>query len=323
MDELFCLFKHPREECRSKKHSYIRYIICEKHLREIYGLEITFKYIETPTEMVYLGFNLSVAPNTYFKENDVIIPIRDFIDVTYRKEFHESSASVAKNDFDKKFRMNPHLHKYILSKMKNAQLDIHDRYTYEMIRNLSSHVEAVNTNPIPGCEVDPNQKAYIRSKLTISETFIKENVLKTTYKTNRYYTDKTTDNPIELNSEDMKDTSLIFSVLLSRAEFGIHSITNETNSITETNRLVPNAMFFPNIGLVAMQKISNPSTIVVFGHSTGFDKNTNDYETMYDENVIVEPKEIVQPYNQQPQSLMSNQILVRKAMRSSCISSRR
>jgi hypothetical protein len=320
MDELFCLFKHPREECRSKKHSYIRYLICEKHLREIYGLEITWKYIETPTEMIYVGFNLSVAPNTYFKANDVIIPVRSFFDVTYRKEF-AVNPSVPKTDFMKKFRMNPHLHEYILRKMKNGQLDSHDRYTYEMIRNLSEPMPNVNSNPLKGCEEDPSHTAYLRSKMTISETYIMGNVLATTYQTINYYT--TRENGVgEHKQTEMNAISLLFHFLLSRAEYSVHTIIKDEN-FKETNRMVPNAMFIEEIGLVAMRPISNPSTIVVFGQVTGFDQKINSYETMYDENIIVEPKEIVQPYSQQPQNLMSSQIISRKAIRSSCISNRR
>ena len=321
MDELFCIFKHAREECRSKKHSYIRYLICEKHLREIYGLEITWKYIETPTEMIYVGFNLSVAPNTYFKENDVIIPVRSFFDDTYRKEFSAAPAAT-KTDFNKQFRMNPHLHEYILRKMKNGQLDSHDRYTYEMIRNLSEPMPNVNSNPLKGCEEDPTHTAYLRSKMTIAETYIMGNVLATTYQTIKYYTTRNNDVG-EIKQKDLPTISLLFHFLLSRAEYSVHTITNREQDLKETNRLVPNAMFIENVGLVAMRQISNPSTIVVFGQVTGYDPNVNSYETMYDENIIVEPKEIVQPYSQQPQNLMSNQIISRKAMRSSCISNRR
>ncbi|KAG8184270.1 hypothetical protein JTE90_001087 [Oedothorax gibbosus] len=78
-------------------------------------------------------------------------------------------------------------------------------------------------------------------------------------------------------------------------------------------------MFIPENGLVAMRQISNPSTIVVFGAVEGF-SNDNKFENVYDENFMVEPKEIVQPYIHQPQSSMSNQVMSRKAIRSSCIS---
>lgn len=321
MNEGYCIFEHSREECRFKKHTNIRYLICEKHLRDIYGLEISWRHVETPTEIIYVGFNLSVAPNTYFKENDVIIPVRRFFDATFRKEAQDTSLKL---DTDKKYRMNPHLYAYILKKMKLGQLDLHDRYTYEMIRNLSQPIDSVDSNPIKHCENDPNHKVYLRQKMIISETFITENVLNTTFKTITYY-DATADaNVVEHEQTNLKDISTLFHYYLSKAEFSVHMIADHKDgNFTETNRLVPNAMFVKNIGLVATRPISNPSTIVVFGKVKGFDNNINAYDDAYNENIIVEPKEIVQPHSYQPQNLASNQVLMRKAMRTSCITNKR
>ncbi|KAG8172498.1 hypothetical protein JTE90_017579 [Oedothorax gibbosus] len=124
-----------------------------------------------------------------------------------------------------------------------------------------------------------------------------------------------------ITTNDLNRLSLLFQVFMSRAEYSHHTITSDAESITEINRLVPNAMYVIGIGLVAMRQISNPSTIVVLGSVAGYSPD-NKFENVYDENVIVEPKEIVQPYIHQPQSLMSNQVMSRKAIRSSCISKR-
>lgn len=272
--------------------------------------------------MIYVGFNLSVAPNTYFRENDVIIPVRGYFDKVFRKEHSSSKEKNVFNSEEKKYRLNPHLNQYLMQKMKSGFLDIYDRYTYEIIRNLSVAMNEVDMHPKPGCEDSSTFKAYVKSKMAVAESYIKDNVLNTTYKGISYYEKDVGGNIVTVKDNDLeKSVSLILTVLLSRAEFSVHTIAKEAdNNTREVNRLVPNAMLVKDIGLVATRQISNPSTIVIFGESMGYDSKYSEFENVYDENIIVEPKEIVQPYNQQPQSFMSNQIMSRKAIRTSCIS---
>ncbi|MBW1279627.1 hypothetical protein, partial [Escherichia coli] len=77
---------------------------------------------------------------------------------------------------------------------------------------------------------------------------ITKNVLHTNYKSNKFYNG---DNATAVvTDEDMAPISLSMKYMLSKAEFSRHN-----NGNTELNRLTPNAIFIPIIGLVAMKNI--------------------------------------------------------------------
>lgn len=315
MEPNICLFHHAKEPCGGKKPSHIQYLICDKHLKEIYGLHITWSPIETPTEMIYVGFNLSVYLNSFFRENDVIIPVRLFYDKIFRP------THVTPTEFDKKFRINQTLYKYIHGKMRNGVLDSNDRYTYEMIRNLSEKNEAVNVNPTKNCEHDPQAISFLTSKMTVSDTYIKNYILPSTYKNISVY--GIDDQPNGTDLDNIETLSLGFRYLLSKGEYCVHIASDDTDKVSETQRLRPNAIFVEGVGLVATRNISFPDTIVIAGIMRGFAQQAYDTDNLYSEMCIVEPKEIVQPTKLLPQqNKMPHQQSTRKGFQNSCLSGR-
>lgn len=295
--------------------------MCDHHLRDYFGLEIGYSYIETPTETVYVGFNLKPVPGVFFRPNDVILPVREIIDKTYRPKQVVSLAS------DRVYRINTRLNEVVQRMFNGGRITTGDRYTFEMIRNLSEIPSSVNVNPIEHCEVNPQPLAFIKSKLYIAETFIQQNSNMARINDTTVYMpteDPSQDNKFEAAEKELKalNLSLSYRYMLSKMEFSTHvtysmkdSQTKEITANLESQRMKPNAMLVPDIGLVAISDISDPDYIIVAGctRNVTYD-NLNGY---YDEICIVYPKEIV--HSKPAAHRLTTQNANRRAMMSSCI----
>lgn len=100
MEQTPCIFSSNNGECSGRKHSHLNHLICSFHLAKYFGLEIANSYIETPTETVYVGFNLKPVSDVFFRKNDIIVAEQVMVDKIYR------STQVVPTAEERIFRMN-------------------------------------------------------------------------------------------------------------------------------------------------------------------------------------------------------------------------
>ncbi|KAG8175214.1 hypothetical protein JTE90_022637 [Oedothorax gibbosus] len=316
METTQCVFSGNKPECTGRKNHHVQHLMCDHHMREYFGLEIGYSYIETPTETIYVGFNLKPVPGVFFRSNDVILPVRSFVDKTYRPK------QVVPLESDRIYRMNPRLNEFVQRLFNGGRITAGDRYTYEMIRNLSENSKAVNVNPTDHCEAGPHPLALIGSKLYVAETFIQTNSnMNRINNMTLYIFGKDTTNPAETEIDKL-NLSLSYMYMLSKMEFSSHlahsvqeNPTADVQSKLEVQRMKPNAMFIKDVGLVAISDISDPDVIIVSGCS----RNTwfGDSKGYYDEICIVHPKEII--HSKPGLNRLGTQNANRRAIMSSCI----
>ncbi|GBN19700.1 hypothetical protein AVEN_261783-1 [Araneus ventricosus] len=305
MESTVCIFNMGKSECNGKRNTHIPHLICSKHLEDYFGLRIFHSYIETPLAYHYAPWCLAPVPGMFFKENDVILPVREFYDRVYR------TPQVGFVDSLRKYKINPRTDEFMRQILTDGRLNKTERLIYEIIRNLSEE-EEINVNPSVDCENDPKPIAYIRSKMAISNTFIEKHSI-LNYVNGLSITD---DKLVEtkLNSPSFK-LSLAYRYFMSKFEYECHTVSNTSESKKELPRLVANAVFIKDVGLVAMTDISDPEPIVVHGIAQGCSIE-KDYG-YYDELVITQPKEIVSqkvaPYR------ISSQNFTRRAFISNCL----
>lgn len=283
MEQTACIFNTDKSQCIGTAHSHLNNLMCGKHLKEYFGLEIFWSTVDTPTSIAYAGFTLKPAKKTYFKVNDIIIPCKTILDKTYRKEH------VKMLEKDRIYRINPVLNEFMLRATKNIRFAKRDRYSYEIIRNLSTPSEKMNTNPTELCENTPESIAYIRSKYSIAETYIQK------HSTQKHMNGI---NLISLLTGDFdakslfenEELSLSFKYMLSKCEYSNHITHDTVDSTFNIHRLHYNAAYVPDIGLVATRNISHPNVIVVWGSAKG---TFEDDDGFYTENVILDQKEVL------------------------------
>lgn len=284
MEKTYCIFNtSPEGLCAGPRHSHINYLICAHHLKQFYGLEVASFFVEKRTQTCYGGWILRPSPGTHFKKNDIIIPMRAILDVMYRT----NKKGTIPNEELEKYTMNPILDKHMHAAVHSGnRLSVGDRRAFEMIRNLSEPLELINLNPIDLCETDASAVAYIKSKMTMSQTYIEEYSGYPLENYTVYAKDK------DENLANMKNVSHHFRYFLAKAEYSSHIAEDKTNSAREIHRMNYNAMYIPHIGLVASRDITNPNTIVVLGTSRGKIENDDGF---YKTHVICVDKEIIQP----------------------------
>lgn len=282
-EKTYCLFSTSQDGfCSGPRHTHVNNLFCINHLKQYFGLEVASYYVEKQVETCFGGWNLRPAPGTHFKKNDIIVPTRPIIDSIYRSKKDKSVITD-----ETKYGMNHILEQYLISATSSGnRLSVPDRRSFEMLRNFSVPLDNINLNPIELCETDPAAVAYLKSKLTMSQTYIEEY--------GGYPLEGFTI-PIDGQLTDLvnrTELSYHYKYFLSKAEFSSHVVSSDDNIAKETHRMNYNAMYIPDVGLVATRDISNPNTIVIFGASHG---SWGDTDGFYKTHVICFPKEIVQP----------------------------
>ncbi|GFT26036.1 uncharacterized protein NPIL_17061 [Nephila pilipes] len=303
MDSTVCIFNTGKGGCGGRKNNHLQNLICEKHLKDYFGLELYHSYVETPTEVLYAGWILKPTAGVFFKPNDVILPVRLMYDKVYR------SNQVVRTEADSLYKINPRTDEFMRVTLSEGKFAKSDRLIYEIIRNLSETSPNINVNPSEHCENDPKPIAYIRSKMAVSETFIQK------LTTMNYINNITLPLGKETPMTELGDLSLSYKFIMSRMEYSSHVAEDLQNQTKELPRLMYNAVYVPDVGVVAVADISDPDVIVLHGSSRGV-VSPNDYG-YYDEMVISHPKEVLYPKFSPHR--MTAQNSVRRAFTSSCI----
>ncbi|GFQ99838.1 uncharacterized protein TNCT_226631 [Trichonephila clavata] len=305
MEPTVCMFSTGKGECSGKRNNNLTNLICEKHLNQYFGLEIFHSFVETLIALHFTGWCLKPVPGMFFKKGDVILALQDFFDKIYRPN------QVSRTEADLKYKINSRTDEFMKRALHDGRFSKSDRLMYELIRNLSEPRENINNNPTKDCENDPKAIAYIRSKMAISETFIEKLSIQ-----NRI-------NKITLHTDDIETPitklglSASYKYMMSRFEYSSHLVTDLDDQTIELPRLMYNAVFVKDVGLVAVSDISDPDVIVVHGATRGQVK-TNDYG-YYDELVIAHPKEVINSNPRLAAQRLSTNNAINKAFTTSCI----
>lgn len=86
METTACIFSFNKAECNGKKRTHLTHLMCANHLRDIFGLEMTYFVFETEMSHEFVGGFLKPTPGVIFKANAIIIPERNMFDKFYRPE---------------------------------------------------------------------------------------------------------------------------------------------------------------------------------------------------------------------------------------------
>ncbi|GFW80581.1 uncharacterized protein TNCV_1516331 [Trichonephila clavipes] len=305
MEPTICVFNTGKGDCSGKRNKNLTNLICEKHLNQNFGLEIFVSFVETATAIYFVGWTLKPVPGMYFKANDIILPVQLIYDKAYRP------SQVARTEADLKYRINPRTDEFMKRALRDGRFSKSDRIMYELIRNLSEPSEKINNNPTKECENDPKAIAYIRSKIAISETFIEKLSVP-----NRINSINLAMNKTERNINDL-GLSQSYKYMMSRFEYSNHLVTDSDEESMELPRLLYNAVFIKDVGLVAVSDISDPDVIVVHGATRG-NIEPKDYG-FYDELVIAQPKEVINSNPRLATHRLSTHNAINKAFTTSCI----
>lgn len=256
MDSTICIFSDSKGECSGRKNSHIPHLICGNHLKQFYGLEVAVSYIESPTEVAYVGWTLKPTPGTFFKKNEVILPIREIIDKIYRPK------EVVMDEGERIYKINNKTANFLKRLSDESRLSTSERFTYELIRNLSEVNDKINMNPTLHCEENPKHIGFLRSKMTLTDTYVNTDAI----------INRIAGMSVAANNNDRDETALSqlelsysFQYMLSKLEYTVHAINDGASR--EVNRLIPNAKYVRKVGLVALTDIADPEIIVVLGSS--------------------------------------------------------
>lgn len=309
MESTACLLSGGNTFCTGRKNSHLNNLLCAKHLKEYYGLEIYAHCIEKPTSYNFTGWVLKPCDGIIFKRNEVIIPVQSFIDKTYRNKNDANTPALTNKE--KTYSMNHVLDKFMRRATDKTQVVKGDRKTFEMLRNLSEVSKNVNLNPNTACELDPVNIGYIRSKMTVSETFIENHANKEHMNGIVLTTDK------RMSLMEAQDLSLCLKYFLSRFETSQHIVQDLNSKTLEVDNTSYSCAYIEGIGVVASNDVECSAPLVIFGSSRGVHEVGAASDLgFYAENVIVYPKEVVN------QKVSKNMINQQNALRRTIIAGR-
>ncbi|GFQ87858.1 uncharacterized protein TNCT_735671 [Trichonephila clavata] len=262
-------------------------------------------FVETPMEFYFIGWVLKPVSGMYFKKFDTILPVQKMYDKTYRPH------QVARTEEDLKYKINPRTDEFMKRVLRDGRFSKSDRIVYELIRNLSEPSDNINNNPTKQCENDPKVIAYIRSKMAISETFIEKLSIDNRINNIILPVDEM---ETSINNLGLSDS---YKYMMSRFEYSRHLVTDLDDQTIELPRLMYNAVFIKDVGLVAISDISDPDVIVVHGATRGNVK-ANDYG-FYDELVVAQRKDVINSNARLAAQRLSTNNAINKAFTTSCI----
>lgn len=284
-----CLF-NTKSKCLSPKRTNLNMLVCQKHLRDYYGLEMGFHQEDNATNVAYVGGFLRPVKNIgYFTRNTVIIPTNHFFDRTLRPEsypdHHDSKF--------RKYQMNPIILEYIRKYGNNVGKSVDYRVAVDTIRNLIPDHDKM----APG----PNQEsqhhtlyAVIRSKKSISESLIRdESIFKvldhfSIYMENDEYKAMTNVEALKTEEQLVHVKTLPISIamkyILCNMLYSEMEIIH--NSYKFPDYLNFNCKYIPSVGLVATENINHPHFLIIDGLCRG-------HQIIYNAMVSLVQKEVV------------------------------
>lgn len=253
-----CIFGTDATKCSGYSAESFKYIICSKHLEEIYGLEVVPFHKSNETYRQTIGPFLQPAYKTSFKPYTVIIPDKDFFDKTF--DTYEKVSD------DYKYNISNALSKhiqYMVTDSRNTSDTNSRRLHYELIRHMSVSDFSSISVKVPNSQMLTKLKDQLSRLRNIVDDKIYSNIYD---KIGFLDTDSTTNH---MNRVDYKDKFSAFH------EFFITNVLHSFHECDATDpnmyaaTIPPNLMYKKGIGFVALTEISNGDYLVLLSHETG------------------------------------------------------
>lgn len=269
MSSTICIFTPNKSECKGGAMKNLTMLMCEKHLRDYYGLELGYVEFDNITHYTYVGYFLKpVRDVAIFQRNTVIIPTKIFFDKHFRtsdfddrKELNQYLKEDLENLTDEvNYTMNPRITEIVRNYAKNAPQSVEQRHVIEMYRNFLD--DRTDVGPLQQDELIRLQ-ALINVKKVASKTMIDLQPSSKILKDNKIYDYKT---------EALKDItemkmSTHMQYLMSNCLYSEFQVKHKSDIFTDY--LPYNVKYIKNIGLVATEQIGNPLFIVLDGRCIG------------------------------------------------------
>lgn len=269
-----CLFNPTKGGvCRSPKRTSLSMLMCQKHLRDYFGLQMAYHQEDLPTIVAIVGGFLQPVKNfSHFKRMTVIIPTKNFFDRTFRSEYFVNDPKY------REYQMNPdiidNVNKYGLTAGKSLE----NRIAIEMYRNL------MHLKSDPG----PNQESHFHELLSSvrvnkanSQSYIEDQSI---YKILKDVYINIDDLPNQINHPDF-GLSLCIQYMLFNCIFSELQIDHQNERFADY--LTYNCEFVKDVGLVATEMINWPHPLIINGYSIGS-------QTFFNSKVTLLKKEIIQ-----------------------------
>lgn len=225
-------------------------IICQPHLREIYGVVPGYITFEPENQTLTIGPYLRVASNTTIEKNTVVFPTADYINKIYRSDVHSM------NQDEMNYKLNRNIHFYIMKILDNKNMTPYNkRLHYELIRNLSNDENAnVSMSSTNGTCEDSHVsfKNDLRTRLnelniTINETSNAQNMFKS------------------FNVHPNISLSPFYKFLATNCMFDYHKLPNET----VPDSLCANLVYVNGVGFATTEDLYGGCDLVIMGDETG------------------------------------------------------
>lgn len=268
-----CLFNASGSRCKAPKRTNLSMVMCQKHLKDFYGLEMGYHQDDHPTNVAWVGPFLRPVKNAaYFKRYTVIFPTKEFFDRTQRpEEFRDKDSSY------RRYQMNPFILDYIRQYGMTLNKRVEHRLPIEIYRNLNSLDKDVD--PGPNHEtLFPTLISLVRSKKSISESHVRDQAIFKCLKDVSIYT--------KAGVKTLHDTdlSICMQYILFNCQFSEMRVTFDNDIFTDY--LPYNCEFVDGIGLVATELINHPHPLIVNGVGSGSQIFYNAFVSMVQKEVL-------------------------------------
>lgn len=274
MESTTCVFNPVKGgTCKSLKRTSLSMLMCQKHLRDYFGLEMGYHQEDLPSMVALVGGYLQPVKNmAHFKRMTVIIPTKNFFDRTFRSEYFESEPKY------REYQMNPIIIENVNKYGINAGKSLENRLVIEIYRNLMH----LKSDPVPNQETHLHDLlSAVRVNKKNSESYIEDQSIYKTLKDNYINIE---DVPVPINDPKL-EFSLSIQYMLYNCTFSELQIDHAGERFSDY--VTYNCEFVEDIGLVATEMINWPHPLIVNGYRIGS-------QTFYNSKVTLVKKEIVQ-----------------------------
>lgn len=258
-----CLYSGNKNECKGESGKNLTMLMCDRHLRDYYGLELGYVEFDNITHVSFVGFFLKpVKDVSIFQRYTVIIPTKQFFDKYFRPNdfaLAKSNNAYTSQELENldmlPYVMNPRIEENVRNYAKNAPQSTEHRFVIEMYRNFMDTKTDVGPNQLD--ELMTLQRD-INSKKNHSETFITKQPSGQIISDSGVYVKST--QHVKLDGLGL---SIPMQYLLSNCLCS--EIVLNASTQVYGDYLPFNVMFVKNVGLVATEQIADPLYLVVDG----------------------------------------------------------
>lgn len=256
-----CIFGTDATKCSSYSAESFKYIICTKHLEEIYGLEVVPCHKSNETYRQTIGPFLQPAYKTSFKPNTVIIPDQTFFD--------KSFDTLEKVADDYQYTINNTLLMHIqnlVNESKHSSDPNNIRLHYQLIRHMSvsdpTQIKDIKVN-------NGDMLKALKDRLHRLRNIVDDPVYKKLYeKIDLVDNGVLTVSGIQQTESNVSEFSAFYQFFMTNILHSFHQ-TQATDPIMYAATIPANMMYKKGIGFVALMEISNGDYLVSLSQETG------------------------------------------------------